>query len=71
MLKMFTCRVFNIFSNNSSYVVEFNTRREVSEFVERKEADEYVDRVEVKKPSFFQVVWHFFDAYRKDLYPDP
>jgi hypothetical protein len=58
---MFQCRVFNVFSDNSSYVVEFKTRREVEEFVERKEAEEYTARVDVKKPTVGAILWRWFD----------
>lgn len=58
---MFQCKVVNIFSENSAYVVEFKTRREVEEFVEHKKADEYTARVEVKKPTFRAAVWRWFE----------
>ena len=58
---MFQCKVVNVFSENSAYLVEFKTRREAEEFVERKESDEYVDRVVVKKPTFRAAVWRWFE----------
>jgi len=58
---MFTCKVINIFSNNSAYVVQFKTRKEVSAFVQYKEADEYVDHVEVKPPPLRVVIWEWFE----------
>lgn len=58
---MFRCKVINVFSDNSAYVVELKTRKEVEEFVERKESEEYIDRVEVKVPSWRAVVWRWFD----------
>ena len=58
---MFRCKVVNVFSENSAYVVEFKSRKEVEEFVERKEAEEYIDRVIVSKPTFGAILWRWFD----------
>ena len=60
---MYSCKVFNVWSNNSAYVVDLGSKKEVEEFVERKEQDEYVDRVEVKKPRFRDIVWRWFQSF--------
>ena len=57
---MYSCKVVNVWSDNSAYVVELGSRREVEEFVERKQQDEYVKRVEITKPSMMATIWRWF-----------
>jgi hypothetical protein len=60
---MFQCKVVNVFSENSAYVVEFKSRKEVDQFVEHKKSNEYVDRVVVNKPTFGAILWRWFDDF--------
>ena len=60
---MFTCRVINVWSDNSAYVVEFKSRKEAYNFKIRKESDEYVDKVEVTSHH-----WNWVEQIIKYMY---
>jgi len=66
---MFTCRVFNVWSNNSAYVVEFKSIKDACNFKIRKEADEYVDRVKVTRPTttILGGLWRWFGQLHNHL----
>ena len=49
---MYICTVFNVWSNNSSYRVEFNTHLEATEFRVYKLLDEFVSHVDLFRVEF-------------------